>query len=536
MCQPRPPGRAEPRGGSELGHVSSGELPERRGATSVVVCRLARDQLPLFDVARARVGRGRSPVGRFDQLRLRRGVADHDRARDGDRAGDLARVRGLDRRVFVGERSPTEQLGDERVTPRSLSRMNGAAGAVVVPSMRQALVIGLGLALFGCRMGETEPADVESVTHSTRAEPATERRDRREQGKPRWREPSIRAVPGPVALHSSPAPEPPPPAPPPAPPPLVDDRTVFPLPPPEEPPGSRIVFSIRIGKQADLYTIRPDGTDLQQLTDTPLVAEANPRWSPDRRLLAFDYCILGVTWADDVCGVDIIDVATGTSRWPGLDPAKLLPAHAVASPRCPGLANGPIGWSADGARVAFQAKFRWPSPPCDDDVSNCGESQIATMNLDGSEVRFLLYGPPAETPNGVLESHSAPAWTDRGVVALSNVTHSNALDWDGTFVWATGSIHIADDVWLGRLSVSPMPGRWWAYNANATIHITRPFQPDVGSDAPFVTTGWEAAWSPSGHRIAFVRDDGIYVKAIGEPGETRIFAAPERNAVWSLDW
>jgi TolB protein len=58
------------------------------------------------------------------------------------------------------------------------------------------------------------------------------------------------------------------------------------------PKGDRIGFT-RPGKNAyDIYTIRPDGTDLKQLTDAP-GNDAHCAWSPDASYIMFSSSRLG---------------------------------------------------------------------------------------------------------------------------------------------------------------------------------------------------------------------------------------------------
>ncbi|HVU11088.1 MAG TPA: DPP IV N-terminal domain-containing protein [Phototrophicaceae bacterium] len=52
------------------------------------------------------------------------------------------------------------------------------------------------------------------------------------------------------------------------------------------PDGSRIAFEQIDGRDIDLYTIEPDGSNLTQLTDDH-AKTANPRWSPDGSLISY---------------------------------------------------------------------------------------------------------------------------------------------------------------------------------------------------------------------------------------------------------
>jgi TolB protein len=52
------------------------------------------------------------------------------------------------------------------------------------------------------------------------------------------------------------------------------------------PDGSRIVFGLRVGSNADIYTIKPDGSDLVRLTTDP-ASDRSPAWSPDGTKIVF---------------------------------------------------------------------------------------------------------------------------------------------------------------------------------------------------------------------------------------------------------
>ena len=72
-------------------------------------------------------------------------------------------------------------------------------------------------------------------------------------------------------------------------------------------------------EDTDLYFVQPDGSDLEQLTDTPQRAETRPRYSPDGRRLVYralaDNCLRLV--AANADGTDPQPVRTGCRTWEG---------------------------------------------------------------------------------------------------------------------------------------------------------------------------------------------------------------------------
>jgi len=126
------------------------------------------------------------------------------------------------------------------------------------------------------------------------------------------------------------------------------------------PNGRRILFSGATRPDfevPDIYTIRPDGARLRNLTKTPGVWDSNPDWSPSGRKLVY--------------------VREGR----GCRTLHIMRADGSRDRRvrssCP--ADNPA-WSPDGRVLAFN-----PRPEVDG-------SQVWSMSLDGSSKRFLIEG------------------------------------------------------------------------------------------------------------------------------------------------
>jgi dipeptidyl aminopeptidase/acylaminoacyl peptidase len=301
-----------------------------------------------------------------------------------------------------------------------------------------------------------------------------------------------------------------------------------------EPPDSRIVFAKNEAEgQVDLYTIRPDGSDLVRLTDTPEVKRW-PRWSPDGRTIAFEKKILPNDFWDRSYG--LLDVATRTEL-----PFPIL-ASAYAPPEASrGRFVGHVAWSPDGSRLMFGLSVDFPFSTCGTSrMDGCSFSNIGWVDVSTGDHGFAL--PRPSIPGDPVYVWHSPMWTTVAMLTIRHCVHTNC-----SVPWRE-----VDDVSGGRLvdavsneyDVSPVPGGLWLtaelpYRRPPTIYLVEPFAPYHRDPRTGEWTwgislgvGRSPRWSPTGNRIVYVKDDGIYVRVPGEITETRIY----EGSVDSLDW
>lgn len=129
------------------------------------------------------------------------------------------------------------------------------------------------------------------------------------------------------------------------------------------PDGQLIAFVSDRSGNHDLWVVRPDGTGLQQLTDTPDIQEGNPDWSPDGTRLAYDVC------------------RSATFPCPGSAPNyEIVTANADGSglrflTHVAGIDANPA-WSPDGSRLVFRS-------------DRTGFTHVWTMTATGGDLTQL---------------------------------------------------------------------------------------------------------------------------------------------------
>ena len=137
------------------------------------------------------------------------------------------------------------------------------------------------------------------------------------------------------------------------------------------PDGSRIAFASNVGGHYDLYTIRPDGTDLKRITST-IDSDLEPSWSPDGSRLV----VRRVT-PDNEWDIWLLDAD-------GSNPQRV---------RLSGYQQAPA-WRGDGAVITFTSRPALGQP-----------WQVWTMNADGTNAR-------QQTPDNFTGGYR-PMWLRR---------------------------------------------------------------------------------------------------------------------------
>lgn len=203
--------------------------------------------------------------------------------------------------------------------------------------------------------------------------------------------------------------------------------------------ASRIVFVCNDGFDSDICTVRPDGTSLRNLTQTPGVDEYLPVWSPDRTKIAFkrqgekwillmesdgrnvkamkgvnaEFPSDGYAWSPD--GRKIV---SAVSWYFSLFDVRTGEEERIQGPDADCIGN--FAWSPDGRRLAFEIwKPRGAMETTD----------IGVINVDGSGFRELTNHPskdryPAWSPDGRQIAFSSER-NHRGGIFLMNADGSD---------------------------------------------------------------------------------------------------------------
>ena len=242
--------------------------------------------------------------------------------------------------------------------------------------------------------------------------------------------------------------------------------------------NGRVAFvSSEGGARSDIYTMNPDGSNVQRLTNNP-AEDLSPKWSPDGTRIAFassrDDTSVGCTSGSDCKHEIYVMNADGTDQT-RTNNTGFLPLEWFSS------IDDSFDWSPDGTRIVFESGH--------DLGSDSFILSISVMNADGSNVRRLTNNPGFDY---------SPKWSPDGKkIAFGR----------------------ADDFIDQDLSISVM-------NADGT------------NQTRLVSPAWDPRWSPDGTKIVFVSADifdarslEIYVMNTDGSNVQRL----TNNSTWDAD-
>ncbi len=155
--------------------------------------------------------------------------------------------------------------------------------------------------------------------------------------------------------------------------------------------NGRIAFQADTGTGNQIYTVRPNGHDLRQITHVN-VEGVRPAWSPDGRLIVFEH-------DSAVCANVAIMNADGSNL------IDLVPPS-------PNLCEGDPSFTPDGTRIVFE-QFN----------VDTFEDAIWSMRLDGSHRQFITIG----TGSGVTDPNVSPDGTTLSFVDFDGSAFGQAL-------------------------------------------------------------------------------------------------------------
>ena len=239
-------------------------------------------------------------------------------------------------------------------------------------------------------------------------------------------------------------------------------------------PGTngRIAFSTDFSRRPQIYTARPDGTGIRQLTHVSKGhAASSPEWSPDGTKIVFT--IDNQIWVMDADGSNQRQLTHGAS-----------------------IQSQEPSWSVDGTRIVFsRCSFPFGEERCAIDV----------MNADGTGVTKLLGGNwinqnPEYSPDGhtIAFASNRGGYVSNVWVMATNGTGLKRLTKPRLQAWAPDWAPDGSHIVFSSDAELPFPNVW----------VMRP----DGSGLKEIThfpgghAGGFASYSPDGKQIVLISD------------------------------
>ncbi len=253
---------------------------------------------------------------------------------------------------------------------------------------------------------------------------------------------------------------------------------------------SRIVFRSDRDGDFDIYSMKPDGSDLRRLTNN-IAYDDFPVWSPDGKKIAF---------VSDRHGQTEINVMNAD----GSRPRRLT------------TDNGPVNafpaWSPDGKRIAYSS-------------DRDGNREIYVMDADGSNPVNLTNDPGYD---------ASPSWSPDGKRILFNSRRDGNLELYVMNADGSNQTRVTRNYTADEFPTWSPDGSKIAFSSNRTGNRSIYIMDADGSNPVQLTADaykdYWPSWSPDGARIAFTTNrygnEEIMVMNADGSHQTNLSAGP----------
>ena len=265
-------------------------------------------------------------------------------------------------------------------------------------------------------------------------------------------------------------------------------------------PG-RLAFISLFAFGNHIYTMQPNGSDLQQLTEG-ISFDSNPVWSPDGKSIA--YLTIPDSWGENQ--VKVIDADGGNMRTVSMPDFPLVSAPSVDWPDLQVIhypLYGPPHWSPDGNWIASTV---WVT---------ANKSYLALLSPDGGPARYLhandidrwlISWSPDSRSLATFSKGSDGLWVweiDQPEISGSNprrIAADTLWDIGLGLAWSPDSSKIA--VIVGVLKNATIDVSLMIYGQDGRIDRAMPLSGDQTTQFPLRNTN--LTWSPDGRFLAFM--------------------------------